>query len=165
MSIEAVGKYVFVAIMFGVLGLLVYKTVKNVYPSQIYTGKAYAEILQEQFKQHRRELLVQFYEMKLDETRPTDSPTVTVASHRPSLRWWEKVELCTLAVTMFYSNNIRKLRDFLDLQLTYKKTCVSREDCADKHLDTVENIDKYLKRIVKEHGGPLIDRNWNADTH
>ena len=60
--------------------------------------------------------------------------------------WWTDGSLCWVATIMVYGNNLENLHAFIGKQL--------RKPSAAK-------IDAYFKKIVNDHGGPLIDRNWN----
>ncbi len=92
-------------------------------------------------------------------------PVFRVKPDLQPLRWWEIDELCWVAVVMMYSGNLKKLHALLGKQIAKLKDCHKRPDCLGKQTRMAKAIDAYLKKIVKEHGGPLIDRNWNKSSH
>lgn len=64
--------------------------------------------------------------------------------------WWGDGSLCWVAAIMVYGDNLEKLRAFIGQQLRRRWS------------GSPEQIDAYFKKIVNEHSGPLIDRNWNC---
>jgi hypothetical protein len=70
-----------------------------------------------------------------------------VVNYKGSL-WWPDGSLCWVATIMVYGKNLDNLRAFIGKQLRRLKPSAVR-------------IDAYFKKIVVDHGGPLIDRNWN----
>jgi hypothetical protein len=85
-----------------------------------------------------------------------------VGVHYQPQRWWEKDELCWIAVIMRSSTNLKNLHAFLGTQLDKLKDCVpGTKKCMMKWYNMSAAVDAYLKKLVKDHGGPLIDRNWS----
>ena len=65
--------------------------------------------------------------------------------------WWDDGGSCWLAVAMAYGDNLKELRTFIGKQLRRRWSGSPRQ------------IDAYFKKVVNDHGGPLIDRNWNCE--
>ena len=77
-------------------------------------------------------------------------------------RWWEEPEVCWIAQLMLSNRNLEKLHAFLGQQLKEVGRCdPNKADCMDTWLRMRAKVDRYLKKMVKDHGGPLIDRNWS----
>jgi len=112
------------------------------------------------------------WRQRVEQQRRFDNPASVIrvqpaVAISPPLRWWEKKkELTWVAVVMAFNHNLDKLHAFLGKQIDELKGCpmpLSEDVCMHKVSKMMVAVDAYLKKIVIEHGGPLIDRNW--DTH
>ena len=76
-------------------------------------------------------------------------------------QWWERQELAWIAILMRYGGNLEQLHAFLGKQIPYVRFCTDGSNkCAGRWVKMVRDVDAFLKKMVKDHGGPLIDRNW-----
>ena len=69
-----------------------------------------------------------------------------------------------LAVVLYYNDNFRKMVSFLNKQYGKLKHCRGQGGCdVDYVASVVADVDKYWKKMVVDHGGPIIDRNWDKE--
>lgn len=74
------------------------------------------------------------------------------------MSWWcTGDELHYVASLTVYSNNLRKLRDFIGKQTHLLRP--SRRTAVSKALSD------YFKKMVIDHGGPLINRDFNREVY
>lgn len=92
-------------------------------------------------------------------------------TRKGSMEWWPDDSLCWVATIMIYSDNLKNLHAFMGKQRVQLKGCsvpswrtpIGDPDCAELLVQASIEIDAYFKKIVNDHGGPLIDRNWDKD--
>lgn len=85
------------------------------------------------------------------------------------MAWWkDSMTAHGVAGVMSYGDNLENLHTFIGKQLRMLKGCMTsfwvvRDNplCKLRLGKTTVAIDTYFKKVVKEHGGPFIDRNWN----
>lgn len=84
------------------------------------------------------------------------------------MAWWkDSMTAHGVAGVMPYGDNLENLHAFLGKQLRGLKDCVTffwmvkdNPRCKPRLNKTAVAIDTYFKKIVNDHGGPFIDRNW-----
>jgi hypothetical protein len=87
------------------------------------------------------------------------------------VRWWESTDLCMVAVVMPTHGNLKKLHAFLGGQIkmvdfvcsthtSYNEKGIN-EPCLKAYMSMQAAVDAYLKTMIKNHGGPFVDKNWN----
>lgn len=65
-------------------------------------------------------------------------------------------EVTWVAVTMMSSGNLEEFHTTVGQQALKMRRCGKK--CA---REVVRALDAYFKKVVNDHSGPLIDRNWN----
>jgi len=91
-----------------------------------------------------------------------------ITQERMHSDWWPDRSLCWVATIMIYSDNLEKLHAFVGKQLRTLSGCSTvpwrtpdkDPDCAERLTKAAWALDAYFKKIVNDHGGPLIHRNW-----
>jgi hypothetical protein len=81
------------------------------------------------------------------------------------LSWWcNKDCLHYIASLTLFSNNLEKLYVFIGRQLGKLGRCsiLTRIGCRPRRAKAAKAISNYFKKMVIDHGGPLIDRNWDT---
>lgn len=84
--------------------------------------------------------------------------------------WWKDPMTAHGVPGVLPSNdNLKKLHIFLGKQIQKLGSCINNfgwvvdtlPGCKRRLSKSVVEIDTYFKKIVNDHGGPLIDRDWN----
>ena len=90
-------------------------------------------------------------------------------ARKGSMEWWVDRNLCWVAAIMISGDNLKNLHAFVGQQRRKLAGCATLSwrtptddpSCAELLAQSAVQIDAYFKKIVNDHGGPLIDRNWN----
>lgn len=110
--------------------------------------------------------------IKLHQARLRDRPYQPPPrfTNTDDCRWWEDRNLNWVATILPYTNhrdpstsNLVRLYRFLGNQIETVKGCKGEDDCIQKYDSMRTAVDGFMKQMVKDHGGPLIDPNWGQD--